>query len=155
MDSPTQGNRGLVAILGAASVLALAIGVVRWSSGVWPWSIAGLAATYAVTLPVHGGSLAESAGYGVGLFVVAELAQFSTEQVPAVRGRPGTVRVRVALTLAVVVVALLITDGAYGAAYVSAGGGLLLTVAVVAVVVVVGAVTGLSMIVRGRSRRQR
>lgn len=143
VDSPSSGNRGLVVLFGGMAVLLLALGLAQWMTAPIGWGLASLAVTYVVALPVHAGSLGESAGYGVGLFLVAECAYLGLEGVPSVPGERGTLRGRVALVLGVALGAVLLTDLAYGAAYASEGGGLLLTAAVTAALLVVGAVAAL------------
>lgn len=150
VDSPSSGNRGLVALFGGMTVLVLALGLVQWSTAPVGWSIAGLAVTYAVGLPVHAGSLGESAGYGVGMFLVAETAYLCLERVPSVRGERGTVRGRLTLVFAVALGAVVMTELAYGAAYASQGGGLLLTAAVTAGLILVGGVAALVSVTSDR-----
>lgn len=146
--APTPGSAGVTGLAGAIGLAGLALALGQRLAGLLPWALAALAATYLLGLPVHAGTLAAAAGYGLGLFLVAELGYLSLESTTAVRGERGTARPRWLLVGAVVVVAALADDLAFGAAYLSTGGGLLLTAAVAAVLLLVAVVAAL---VRPRS----
>ena len=143
LDSPTAGNTGVVSLAGSLSVLLLAVAVSQPQPPLLVWALGGLAVTYGLGLPVHAGSLAEAAGYGIGLFAIAEAAYWSLELTTPVGGAPATRRPRWLLIAAVALVAALADDLAFGAAYFSSGGGLLLTAAVAATVLLVGVVAAL------------
>ena len=132
-----------MAAVGGCGVVLLALALLLSVPELLTWALAGLAAAYGLGLPVHAGSAVQAAGYGLGLFAVAELGYASFERITRVRGEPGTGRGRLVVLLGVVGATLAVDRVAIGSAGLPAGGDLLLATAVGGVVLLVATVAAL------------
>jgi hypothetical protein len=147
--APTSGNAAIVAGVGGCGMLALVPALLRFVSDLVPWALCALAGAYGVGLPVHVGSVSEAAGYGIGIFLVAEFAYASYDNVTRVKGEPGTRAPALVLLLAIVAASLLLDEVAVGSSRLATDSGLLLVTAVASVVLLFALLAGL---VRGRRR---
>jgi hypothetical protein len=145
--APTSGNAGIVVAVGGSGALVLVPALIRFYSELIPWALCALTVAYGVGLPVHVGSTGEAAGYGVGMFVVAELAYASYDNVTQVKGEPGTRAPALVLALTVIVTSLLLDVVAVGSSHLATNSGLLLVTAIASVVLLF---TLLTALVRGR-----
>jgi len=90
----------LVAVLGAAAVLALLLGLVAGWAGLVPWALVLCGAEYAAFLVIRGESIdAYAPFYGVGLLLAGEVAYWALE--PRTSGaEPGLLARRITLIAA-------------------------------------------------------